>query len=187
MHWGDIFYTALGSGAFSSLVTYSLNRGFNNKKLHAEIVSKARIDWINEFRELSSNYLYEAHRAIEERILKNEFGKYYENSCDDSDDEKRYSEKYKQHNEKFNEHVKNMSKYFIQLSLYLPEKFQEKSQKEHEKIKDDAKFLSDKIGDIEEDLTKEDLEELQKENMKKLADYIGQYLKQEWDIAKKKK
>ncbi|UVJ06534.1 hypothetical protein [Staphylococcus aureus] len=187
MDWGGIFFTILGSGAFSVLVTYLLNIGFNNKKLNAEIVSKARIEWIDKFRDLSSNYLYEGYRSIE-------VGKLYCKQTLKLDTLSWYRKEYricKKEKDKtvetYNDTVINMTKYFIQIRLYIPKRGDGTYQDEHEKIIMDIKELSGKLNNAFKNKDERLFNNLQINEMQNLADYIGQYLKQEWDIAKQKK
>ena len=53
------FLTIVSSGAFAALVTGVLNVRNTNKTVHAQVVAKARHDWIQEVRNLMSEYLSE--------------------------------------------------------------------------------------------------------------------------------
>ena len=53
------FLTIISSGAFAALVTGVLNVRNTNKTVHAQVVAKARHDWIQEVRNLMSEYLSE--------------------------------------------------------------------------------------------------------------------------------
>ncbi|MCD8924763.1 hypothetical protein [Staphylococcus epidermidis] len=187
MNWGTIVLTILGSGSLSAFVSYFLNRRFNNKKLNAEIVSKSRIDWINEFRSIASDYLYEGYKSIEEGKLFCEFEKLMNNSKPYSNSKSRYKKKSEYHAKKYNETVNNMTKYFIQIRLYLPDRPDGSSQEEHKKIKDEIKALGNKLNNAMGNRDKKYFNQIQKVDMQFLADYIAEYLKKEWDKAKDKK
>lgn len=190
MNWGETVLTILGSSVIasiiSSLLTFVLNNKFNNKKLNAEIVSKSRIDWINEFRNIASNYLYEGYKSIEEGKLVCHFEKLAKASHKGSSDRKKYEASYDKYVEKYNDSVNNMTKYFIQIRLYLTDRPDGSYQKEHYKIKDDIKGLGNKLNNAMDKRDKNLFNNIQKNEMQDLADYIGKYLKKEWDRAKAK-
>lgn len=187
MNWWQIITTILGSSTISTLITYLLNRRFNNKKLHAEIISKSRIDWINEFRALTSKYIYETYKSIEEGKLACHFEKLAKASKKGSYDKKRYEDAYNKHIEKYNECVSNMTKYFIQIRLYLPNRSDGTSQEEHKKIKEDIKSISKELNDAINMKNEEQFLKIQRVDTQLLVDYIAQYLKTEWEKAKNKK
>ena len=68
MNWWQIILSVLSSSLFTGLITtyvsYRLQKGFNDKKLNAEIVSKARIDWINEVRKISAQYIFSCNKCL---------------------------------------------------------------------------------------------------------------------------
>ena len=64
MDWFKILTLFLGSSVISTFITLLWNRYSEKKKLHAEIVSKARITWINEVRKISAEFIYYCHECI---------------------------------------------------------------------------------------------------------------------------
>lgn len=186
MNWWQIVITILGSGGFTAIISYFINRRFNNKKLHAEIISKARIDWINEFRELSSKYLYEGFRSIEEGKTICQIDENLETIPRGTDKRGKIENDLNNTFLKYNEHINNMTKYSIQIRLYLPERPNNINQEEHEKIKDDIQILSVELNHAIKKRDVELFKTIQQVDMQNLVDYISKYLKKEWDRAKNK-
>lgn len=54
----------VGISAIGVLISYGINSKFNRDKLKADIVSQARIKWIQEVRELTSEYIVAAYNVI---------------------------------------------------------------------------------------------------------------------------
>ncbi|BFL78688.1 hypothetical protein PXW92_03705 [Staphylococcus hominis] len=185
-NWGEIVLTILGSGSFSTVVTYLINRGFNNKKLHAEIISKARIDWINEFRSLSSSYLYEAYKTVG---LGLEFWKYDDelNKLDENTEQFReIKEKYENTIEEYNKQAGKMIETYIQMRLYLPKRNGRPMQKEHKRIVGYIDLLHKNITSAVKNKELDKIKKIKSRRLRFLTDYISKYLKQEWDKAKAK-
>ncbi len=187
MNWWQIITTILGSSTISTVITYFLNRRFNNKKLHAEIVSKARIDWINEFRNLSSKYLYEVYRSIELKKIEIEAQNYMLHSKNASVEYLRYRKKSEEYSKLYNESFSNMTKASIQLRLYLPKRTRSSEQIEHKNIKEKIDFINNELNKVEDKTNNHILETLEKDTLLKLTDYIARYLKTEWEKAKNKR
>ncbi|MDS3950812.1 hypothetical protein, partial [Staphylococcus epidermidis] len=66
--WLQLIIALSGSTLFTSiivaLINYFLNKNFNEKKLNAEIISKSRIQWINEVRSISAKFIYKFNRCV---------------------------------------------------------------------------------------------------------------------------
>ncbi|MFS4464720.1 hypothetical protein ACMFKE_04875 [Staphylococcus haemolyticus] len=186
MNWGETVLTILGSGSFSTVVTYLINKGFNNKKLHAEIISKARIDWISNFRKISSSYLYEASEALSIGIkalnLESELSLLSKNTS-------AYRMKQNEIREitkLYNKQVAKMTETFIQMRLFLPDRKDGTVQNEHKRIKDYIGLMHDYMNEAMVYNDVEILKKIQRHKIKFLTDYIAKYLKKEWDRAKAK-
>lgn len=66
--WSQLIIALSGSSLATSiivaLVNHFFNKKTNEKKLNAEIISKARIQWINEVRKISAEFIYCCHECI---------------------------------------------------------------------------------------------------------------------------
>lgn len=191
MNWWQIILSVLSSSVIASIIssvlTFVLNYKFNNKKLHAEIISKARIDWINEFRSLSSSYLYEAYKTVG---LGLEFWKYRDelNELDENTEQFiEVNEKYENTIEEYNKQAGKMIETYIQMRLYLPKRNGRPVQNEHKRIIGYIGLLHKTITQavINKELDK--IKKIKSRRLGFLTDYISKYLKQEWDKAKDKK
>ncbi|ELL5616570.1 hypothetical protein ACHLL8_01735 [Staphylococcus aureus] len=202
MNWWQILLSVLGSSTFTGLITtyvsYKLQKGFNDKKLNAEIISKARIDWINEVRKISAQYIYSCNRSLMLKRKRAKFIKQRERSVRDiesNNNSERHTKLIKEFNkynkkvtetvEEFNEEIAKIIEKRILLNLYFTnEKQVDKSSITHNQITSDMKSLTKSINDFKPQNDKVSID--YNNEIESLSNLIGKYLKQEWDRAKAK-
>lgn len=216
----------LGSGLTAALASGVINNFINNRKIHADIVSKSRVDWIQQVRSATSEYLAEVSNLliiiakikdleIEKSIL---MGKlvfkdvphYYQDDLGiiSGEEVKILDPAYESHNEKLISEIEDISneinkaktslvsqkkivlKAIHLLRLYFPTKTKSKN-KIHLKIKRRMSLISSFINYFNKlDYDNKDIGLIYKYiniELNNLSELISNYLKDEWEVAKKNK
>lgn len=204
MDWFKILTLFLGSSVISTFITLAWNRYSEKKKLHAEIVSKARITWINEVRKISAEFIYYCHECIakkrkRKRIKqrKNQFiseckkiGMTKDKINTDS-----YDNLIDKSIEDYNDYISKAMQKKTELALYFnTSSKKETSTDRHLRIRNKMKKLIDGIENYERKQSNQSQSKINKKTyhdlyseIQDLSKIIGSYLKEEWEKAKKLK
>ncbi|MGZ9496142.1 hypothetical protein [Staphylococcus epidermidis] len=217
--WSQLIIALSGSSLATSiivaLVNHFFNKKTNEKKLNAEIISKARIQWINEVRKISAEFIYCCHECIvkkrqwkrvkdRKKQYKNNFkglGKQPNQSQID-----KYDSIINECIERYNECIKNAIQKKAELNLYFtPSINADETNKNDNNLSSDNvsihedinKKMQDLINNIEGYIkNKNKVSQQSNKNLKYneiyreiqlLSKTIGSYLKEEWEKAKELK
>ncbi|WP_436959423.1 hypothetical protein [Staphylococcus xylosus] len=170
----------------SSLISTWVNYKSNKKKLNADLIAKSRIEWIQEVRKLTAKFISYSNNSL---IIHTKMTQ-----------TKDLKEMEKLGNE-YRENFFHLGEKLNLLELYLPEKsFDKKTHAESKnkrnieykkKLKNVKKTVRALINEMtkqqnDEEFKKEKRANLNKVN-KELTNYSSNYLKIEWETAKKVK
>lgn len=195
----------IGVSAVLAVVVFLFNTGWEHHKLNADIKSKSRIQWMNTVREYMVNYIISARDldlalrkelSFKARYKKDSNGVLTDKSGNQITDQK-HSEIHAENYDAVNLSVRKLSKNYDLLMLYIPNS---KSNKDLvNSIQNVSGFLNSvrskvnkyKVGqDIGGKTVKEYKNFLSSENSRKIKamkDIARNYMKIEWERAKKGK
>ncbi|WP_368862890.1 hypothetical protein [Staphylococcus hominis] len=201
--WLQLIIALSGSTLFTSiivaLINHFLNKKFNEKKLNAEIISKSRIQWINEVRSISAKFIYKFNRCVmlkrkrfdvikkKERLYKGIKNKKIPKTQENLEKLEEYKKKISKLVDKFNEEYAAVIENSTILKLYFTtEKNPDSNLITHQQILKDMKTLNNSLRKLKSTSDEKDMREL-RNNYQGLIDLIGNYLKQEWEKSKELK
>lgn len=168
----------------SSLISTWVNYKSNKKKLNADLIAKSRIEWIQEVRKLTAEFISYSSNSL---IIHTKM-----TQTKDLEEMKKLGNEYR-------ENIFHLGEKLNLLELYLPEKsFDKKTHAESDnkrnikykkKLKNVRKTVRELINEMtkqqnDEEFKKEKRAKLNKVN-RKLTNYSSNYLKIEWETAKK--
>lgn len=201
--WLQLIIALSGSTLFTSIIVavinYFLNKNFNEKKLNAEIISKSRIQWINEVRSISAKFIYKFNRCVmlkrkifdvnkkKERLYKGIKNKKIPKNQKNLEKLEEYKKKNSKLVDKFNEEYGAVIENNTILKLYFTtEKNPDANSITHQQILKDMNTLNNSLHKLKSTSDEKDMRELRK-NYQGLIELIGNYLKQEWEKSKELK
>lgn len=201
--WSQLITALLGSSLISSIivtvVNHFLSKRFNEKKLNAEIISKSRIQWINEVRNIAAKFIYKFNQCI---MLKRKRFKVIKkkarlvkgiNNGSIPKNQKalelldNYNKKISKLIDDFNEEYAAVVENRTILKLYFTtESNPDSSLVTHQQILKGMKKLNNSLRNFKSTSSEKDIQNL-RENIEGLTNLIGNYLKQEWEKSKELK